>query len=295
MPRISLAACVMLVAAPALADAPSVATTTYPLAYFAERLTGGEATIVFPVPEGEDPAFWRPSIPDIAAYQAADLILLNGAGFASWTEKTTLPRGRLIDTSRDLADGFIATETVTHTHGDGGEHSHTGTANFLWLDPARAAVQAAAAADGLVRRAGLAEADVAPRLSDLSNDLAELEAAADALSAYAAIPVIATHPRYQYFAEATGLSIDALDWDAGAAPSADQLETLAERIAETGAKVLIWEAEPPAAARDAVRGLGLADAVVPSLANRPDNGDFLGVYATGLADLTAAFESLTDG
>ena len=43
-------------------------------------------------------------------------------------------RSRLVDTSRAIADRFIATETVTHSHGSDGEHSHTGTATYIWLD-----------------------------------------------------------------------------------------------------------------------------------------------------------------
>jgi hypothetical protein len=38
-----------------------------------------------------------PDTETIAAYQAADLILINGADYAKWTTKVSLPRSRLVD------------------------------------------------------------------------------------------------------------------------------------------------------------------------------------------------------
>ena len=63
-------------------DAPlSVYVVNYPLQYFAERIGGPDVRVVFPAPADGDPAFWKPSPEQIAAYQKADLILLNGASY----------------------------------------------------------------------------------------------------------------------------------------------------------------------------------------------------------------------
>ncbi len=66
----------------------------------------------------------------IAVIQGADLIVLNGAGFAAWTVKTSLPRWRIVDTSARFADQLISTETLTHLHGAEGAHSLTGVASY---------------------------------------------------------------------------------------------------------------------------------------------------------------------
>ena len=43
---------------PALANQPlNIYTVNYPLAYFAERIAGDQAKVVFPAPPGVDPAF----------------------------------------------------------------------------------------------------------------------------------------------------------------------------------------------------------------------------------------------
>ena len=111
------------------ADKLTIYTVNYPLAYFAERLAGDLAEVRFPAPPDVDPAFWKPGADVVAAYQRADLILLNGAGYAKWVDKASLPRSRLVDTSRAFADKYIqAPSAVTHSHGPGGEHAHSGTA-----------------------------------------------------------------------------------------------------------------------------------------------------------------------
>lgn len=287
-------AALTLAALPRLAraqDRPVVVTVTYALAYVAERLGGGDVEVVFPVPDGVDPAFWRPGIADISALQAADLIVLNGAGYATWTTRASLPRSRLVETTRGAEDRFIATETVTHSHGEGGEHSHAGTASVTWLDPGMMRMQAATLAAALTRRGLVGPDAVAERLAALTRDLDALEARGAARLAEAGTgkgaPILATHPRYQYLARAFGLEIDALEWDAGAAPTPEQMAELEARVAETGARILIWEAVPPEAARAAVRALGLSEMVFPTLASVPAEGDFLGVLEASLTELAA--------
>ncbi|WP_224816378.1 metal ABC transporter substrate-binding protein [Hasllibacter sp. MH4015] len=272
-------------------DRLQVAAVNYPLAYFAERLAGDMADVLFNVPADVDPSFWRPGIADITAIQGADLIVVNGAGFADWTARTTLPRSRTVLTSAGFDDAFIATETITHSHGEGGQHSHTGVANYLWLDFAQARLQAEAIAAALTRRAPDASAEIAANLQALSTDLdglatraAEIGAAADG------VPMIASHPRYQYLARAYGFDISALDWDPRGPVSEDQWAEL-EAMRETlEARVFIWEAEPDAAALERIEDLGMVNAVFPPLSNRPEQGDFLSVMAGSLDRLDQAVQ-----
>ncbi len=106
------------VAAPAK---PTVFVVNYPLQYFAERVAGDAAEILFPAPPHEDPAYWKPDADTIAAYQQADLILLNGATYAKWVRQITLPRSRMVDTSQAFFDQYIAiAEAAKHAHGPSG-------------------------------------------------------------------------------------------------------------------------------------------------------------------------------
>ena len=257
-------------------ERPTIMAVNYPLAYFAERLAGDAAEVVLPVPEGRDPDTWRPGAAEIGAVQAADLILLNGAGFANWTERASLPRARTVDTSRAFEDDLVGTEATTHSHGPEGEHSHQGTASFTWLDMGQASLQAEAVAEALRRRLPEEADAIEERLDALRADLTALDEAAQALEPLAeGRTLIATHPRYQYLGRAYGLAIESVEWDAGAAPDAAQLDELGALAAGLDVPVLLWEAEPPAEAREAVAALGLADVVFPTLAGRPAEGDFV--------------------
>jgi zinc transport system substrate-binding protein len=274
----------------------TVAAVNYPLAWFAERLAGDLAEVIFPVPPGTDPSFWRPGIAEIAAFQSADLILLNGAGFAAWTQRATLPRSRIVNTSAAFEGAYIATETVSHSHGEAGEHSHTGTASYTWLDFGQALQQAVAIAEALRRVAPQAEDQIARNLDGLTADLEALDAEAREIGAGAAAhAVISSHPRYQYFGRAYGLTLDAVDWDASEPPSEAQWLELERLAQETGAGIFLWEAAPDADAMDRIRALGMANAVFPPLANRPDAGDFLSGMTSSLESLREAVAAASGG
>lgn len=285
-----LAALLILLAPLARAqDRPVVATVNYPLTYFAERLTGEAVEVLFTVPEGVDPAFWRPGIADIAAIQQADLIVLNGAGYAAWTTQASLPRARLVDTSRELDARLIETESVTHSHGADGAHSHAAVASHVWLDPDMALAQAEAIATGLTRAGLVDEAALAANLEALEADLAALaEAGRAAFAPLAGTVILASHPRYQYLGRAYGVEVVALEWGAGEMPDDDQWQALAQLSAETGATLFLWEAAPPPGAADRLAELGLTGVVYPSLGWAPANGDFLSAQQDAFSAIATA-------
>lgn len=276
-------------------EEPQVITVNHALAYLAEQLLDGEAQVVFPVPADTDPSFWRPSISDISTIQAADLIVLNGAGFATWIDRVSLPRSRVVNTSTAIEDQFIVTESITHSHGDGGEHSHEGVASYLWLDPSLASAQAQAIADALVARGLADERDIAERLTALQSDLTELEdTTRAALGGAQDTVMIATHPRYQYFARAYDLSITPLEWEAGEMPSDAQLAELQALTEELDARILIWEAQPPQAAIEAADHMGLTSVVFEPLAREAASGSFTQTYTQAAAEIAAALGDSTN-
>ena len=84
-----------------------VYTVNYPLAFFAERIGGDLVQVEFPAPPDVDPAFWSPDPEMVAAYQSADLILLNGAGYASWTDRASLASSRLVATTEGVTKSLV--------------------------------------------------------------------------------------------------------------------------------------------------------------------------------------------
>ncbi len=263
-----------------------MAPVTCPLAWTPERLGGHSVGVLSPGPAGRDPSFRRPGLSEIAAIQQADLIALNGAGFATWTTRTSLPRSRIVDTSAGFSDAYIATQSVTHSHGADGEHSHTGTASYTWLDFAQAGQQAEALAAAMKRRMPELGDQIDVAMPGLLAELTALDAEArETLTTLHGTTIVATHPRYQYLARAYGLDIASLEWDAGAMPDDAQWQELQDIADQTGATLVIWEATPPDGAMNRASELGLKSVVFSPLATRPSNGDFVSVMQSQIVDM----------
>lgn len=273
------------------ADKLTIYTVNYPLAYFAERLAGDLAEVRFPAPPDVDPAFWKPGAEVVAAYQRADLILLNGAGYARWVDKASLPRSRLVDTSRAFADKYIqAPSAVTHSHGPGGEHAHSGTAFTTWLDLSQAAQQAEAIAQAVIRKRPNAKDRIARNLAGLKSDLLALDGQIAEIAARGRDrPLLASHPVYQYLARRYGLDLRSVLWEPDAAPDKPQWAEFERLLGEHRAKWMLWEGEPARESIERLRALGVESVVFDPCANRPATGDFLSVMANNARNLEQVF------
>ncbi|MEM0897353.1 MAG: metal ABC transporter substrate-binding protein [Verrucomicrobiota bacterium] len=262
-------------------EGPSVAAVNYPLAYFAERLTGDFATIIFDCPEDEDPAFWKPTDADIARMQSADVILLNGATYAKWAATASLPKSKTVDTSIAFKDQWIfVEEAITHSHGDDEEeHSHGGTAFTTWIDFEQAILQATAVKGALTRAFPDQKDTIETNFAALQTDLEDVDnLMADAAKGLQDAPVIASHPIYQYFARAYEVEVIELVWEPEMDVDEKAIADLkAAMEAHPGAKYFMWEGEPLAESVEALEGLGLTSFVFTQCPNRPESGDFLSV------------------
>ena len=269
----------------------NIYTVNYPLAYFAERIVGELATVTFPAPPNVDPAFWMPDPETITAYQGADLILLNGADYAKWTAKVSLPRSRLVDTSRGFKDQYIQQPNLTtHSHGPSGQHSHGGTAFTTWLDLDQAAQQAEAIAQALIRKRPEAKEQIERNLEALKADLLGLDARiGDIARRDPDRPLLASHPVYQYLARRYRLNLKSVMWEPDEVPSEAQWVELEEMLKEHPARWMIWEGQPAEKAVGRLRALGVESVVFGPCPNRPSTGDFLTVMTDNARGLDRAF------
>ena len=265
---------------------PVVYTVNYPLAYFAERIAGDRVVVVFPEMEG-DPAFWNPSPGEIAAYQNADLILLNGAGYAKWVPKVTLPQASLVDTSASFEDRFIALEHAgNHTHGPGGAHVHGDVAFTTWLDPQLALQQAAAIRDAFSGRWNEHAVEFEAGFQALQRDLLALDAQLErSLSEWGSSPLIGSHPVYQYLARRYTLNLESVHWEPDAFPDAAMWRELVDLLEVHPAGIMLWEGEPMDEAKTKLAEKGIQSIVFDPCGNRPSVGDYLSVMESNLHGL----------
>jgi zinc transport system substrate-binding protein len=263
-----------------------VHATTYPLAYFAERIGGSAVEVVFPVPRGADPAHWIPDPETIARAQQADLLLRSGAGDPTWLDLASLHRDRVIDTTASVHDRLLEQETVLHQHGPDGQHSHGAWSGTTWLDPTLATAQAEAVAEALAaRQPGDAEVFHA-NFAALARELDELdEAQAKVARRLGDTPLLYSHPVYAYLQARYGLNGRGVVWEPDEMPGEAQWRALGRLIEQHPARTMLWEAEPLPEVAERLTRLGIESRVYAPSANREDAGDWLSVMRANVVML----------
>jgi zinc transport system substrate-binding protein len=271
-------------------------TVNYPLAYFAERIGGDLVEVVFPAPPDEDPAYWSPDAETIAAYQSADLILLNGADYAKWVARATLPASKMVDTSSEFSDRLIPLEgATTHSHGPEGEHEHTGWAFTTWLDPMFAMQQAEAVANALSSLLPEKSMEIQARLEELRSDLQTLDTRLGAAAAaIGGAPLFFSHPVYQYLIQRYELNAHQLHWEPGEALDGHARGHLKKALASFPAKWVVWEGAPLLETGEALDELGIGSVLFDPCANTPVEGDYLTIMDANAGSLETIAETMGD-
>jgi zinc transport system substrate-binding protein len=223
-----------------------VATTFYPLSYFAQRIGDAHIEVVCPLPDEADPSTWMPDTTAIQVYQQADVILVNGAGFEHWLSKVSLPNSKVVETTQPLREQLLQFEqAITHSHGSTGQHSHEGIDGHTWLDPQNAILQAGEIRQALLRLLPQAAAELTANADALAADLRELDAALRKLTeTLGDRPLLASHPAYNYLAKRYGWKLTSLSLDPDERPSAETLAEVRSAVAKAPAHVLLWERGP---------------------------------------------------
>jgi len=267
-----------------------VAVVNYPLNYFARRIAGERVDVLFPVPKDEDPAFWKPTDPDIAHLQQADLILLNGAEYEKWLPAAVLPWTKQVVTSLAFADRYATNgEVLTHSHGPGGMHSH-GLIDFnTWMDPRQAAMQAQSIHDELVRMVPGMAPEFDANLKVLQGDLAALDASLAAIPLKG--PLLGSHPVYQYLARRYGWSLQSVHWEPDEMPSEEEWRKLAALHQQHPARIMIWEATPLPAVAARLRGMGIEPVPFETCASAPSVGNYLSAMIANADRLLKAVQT----
>jgi zinc transport system substrate-binding protein len=277
----------------AVEKAPPLAVyvVNYPLQYFAERLGGEVVEVILPAPADSDPAYWSPDAEVIAAYQAADLILLNGAGYAKWVGRASLRRAKLVDTSVTFRDRYIALEeSVTHAHGPQGEHAHEGKASTTWLDPTLAIEHARAIAEAFTKTRPEHGAAFRQWLKVLEADLRRLDERLTAVAnTIGDTPLVFSHPVYQYFIRRYAMNGRSVHWEPDELPSERMWHELEELLESHAARWMIWEGVPMDAVAQRLEDLGLRSIVYAPCGNVPEEGNFLTTMQRNVDGLEAAF------
>ena len=268
-------------------DKPVVYTVNYPLAYLAERIGGDWIEVEFPAPTDEDPAYWQPDAAAIENYQKADLVLMNGAGYAKWMEMVSLPTSKSVNTSSGFQNQYIELEeAITHSHGPDAEHAHGGLAFTIWLDFSLAARQTEAIKDAFVKLMPENKPNFEANYTALEKDLltldADMKAVAEKINN---VPLVVSHPVYQYWAGGYGLNVKSVHWEPDEAPTDQQWQEFRKMLKDHPSKWMIWEGQPMTETVDALNSMQIQSIVFDPCGAAPSEKDFLHSMQKNIKDL----------
>jgi zinc transport system substrate-binding protein len=261
-------------------------TTSYPLAYAAQRIVGNHADVVFPAPHDGDPVFWEPDAKIVRKYQMADLILINGAGGEKWVLTATLPETKVINTSASFKKEWLMyPEVITHSHGPGGAHSHGNMDFNTWLDPVLFGQQVATIEEALTKLLPDATAELHQRAQELQGDLKKL----DEELAQLHVPVLlASHPVYNYLSRRYRWDLHSVHWEPEDEVTEAQWKEFDALREKHPATVMLWEGEPLPSVRSGLEKRGVKVVVFDPCGNTPSAGDYLSAMKENIKRLADA-------
>jgi len=265
---------------------PVVAVVNYPLYTFATQIGGDKIEVFFPQING-DPAYWEPDEVSIEKFQNADLILLNGADYAKWTDKVSLPAATQINTSKAFENQLIEIKGEVHSHGPEGEHSHAGYAFTTWLDLKNAIKHAEAVNEALTEMYpeeketfNINFGQVRDQLSRLDDQLSEI------LSSKEDLEVFASHPVYQYLSKGYGINIISYHWEPDQMPSDVDWKEFENELDHHSARAMLWEDEPLTELKRKLENMGVSVIIYNPGGNRTDL-DFISLMNKNVENLKA--------
>jgi len=278
-------------------DRIEVVTTTTDLRSLTEAVGGERVAVVSLAPATMNAEDYQPKPQDVVRLTHARLLVRVGLDYDLWVDRLLAQAGRpeigrggpfYVDTSRDIA----ALELRGMSVGPGDGHAHGSGNPHYWLDPQNADLITGSILEALERidpeHAAGYEARRAAFLLRLQAKLAEWE---NALAPLKALPMVAYHDSWPYFARRFRLDLlGFIEIKPGVPPSPSHLAGLIQAMRAGGARIVVREPHEPD--RDVAFVADKAGATVVTLAASvgalPQAGDYFALFDADVAALKAA-------
>ncbi|EGP94519.1 metal ABC transporter substrate-binding protein [Nitrosarchaeum koreense] len=215
-----------------------VMSSFYPLHEFSQKIGQDKVDVKLLVPVGIEPHDWEPTIKDVQQMQKSDLIIINGVGFESWTDKLTEMnyQGIVVDTSNGIIEKNIEESSIN-------ENVVTSDDPHIWLNPVYAKIQVQNIADAFSK-------------SDPENEKYYKENAANYIAELDLLDLkirkelsncnhdfIAFHNAFSYFSNEYGLTQHTIlpSYAPHAEPTAKTLENVINKAKDLNLNVIFTE------------------------------------------------------
>ena len=210
-----------------------IAATTLPVYEFTARLCQGTGITVTRLVTEEVSCLhdYSLNVRQVKAAEAADLVVISGAGLENFLEDV------LLDTNTiDASSGIeLLCPEEGHEHNEEDSHGshHHEQDPHIWLSPEKAADMARNICLGLMQQYPQHREIFQTNLDLLTEDLSALQAyGEEALADLSCREIITFHDGFSYFAEAFGLAIlEAVEEESGSEASAQTLIHLIREVA----------------------------------------------------------------
>jgi ABC-type Zn uptake system ZnuABC Zn-binding protein ZnuA len=291
-----IAACFALVL-PALAqDRIPVVTTTTDLRSLTEAVGGDRVAAVSLVPPNMDAEDYQPRPQDVLRLKNARLLVRVGLDYDLWAdrllaqaEKPEISRGGPGYVDASFAIAVLELRGMSVGPGDG--HAHGSGNPHYWLDPKNAEIVTGTILEALARidpeHAGQYEAN---RLAFLVRLRAKVEEWESRLAPLKAMPIVAFHNSWPYFARRFRLDfIGFIETKPGVPPSPAHLAGIVHTMQARGARIVVREPhEPEREVAFVARKAGASVVTLAASVGAPGASDYIALFDVNVTALTAA-------
>ena len=278
-------------------DSLEVVTTTTDLRSLAEAVGGDRIKAVSLVPPNIDAEEYQPKPQDVLRLKHARLLVRVGLDYDLWLDRLLVQAG-MPEISRggpayvDASFAVAVLELRGMSVGPGDGHAHGSGNPHYWLDPKNAETITANILEALARidpaNAATYEANRQAFLGRLNAKLTEWETR---LSSLKAIPMVAYHNSWPYFARRFRLDIVSfIETKPGVPPSPSHLAGIVREMQARGAGIVLREPHEPerdvafVAAKTGARLVTLA----ASVGALPRTDDYISLFDVNVEALTSA-------
>lgn len=281
-------------------DRLEIVTTTTDLRSLAEAVGGDRVVAVSLVPANLDAEEYQPKPQDVLRLKNAGLLVRVGLDYDLWIDRLLLQAGNP-NISRggsayiDASFAISVLELRGMSVGSGDGHAHGSGNPHYWLDPKNAEIVTASILEALARidpaNASVYEANRQKFLVRLNAKLAEWE---NRLNALKAVPLVAYHNSWPYFARRFRLDIIGfIETKPGIPPSPAHLAGVVHEMQARGARIVLREPHEPE--RDVAFVASKTGAKVVTLAASvgalPKTDDYISMFDVNVEALTSAVTS----
>ncbi|MCH2101824.1 MAG: zinc ABC transporter substrate-binding protein [Planctomycetes bacterium] len=230
----------------------------------------------------------------LRAARDAQLVILQGAGFAKWAQQAALPTSRTRRLIEKDAPGVLLVKERTHAHGAQGKHAHRGLDGHTWLSPTLAEQQIRALADALATSFPKHQSAIRDHARGLAS--AQLAARAQLTSAVGEVDVpqgLGMHGHgFGYLAEAWGGSYAEVNFALDQRLSSADWNRLRSQLGPGGA-ILMVSGAPSAELEQQLRDeLQVICVVLESGAEAAPASEWLDARERGINAIEAAIVAL---